>query len=245
MRAALALLLALALALLFAPGASAQPQELQDLTAETWTLDQPILEYGTATGDSAWVVQTESYFWANVDGEWWVDCPSGLPFRLSSLLTGPANQVQSRLQCVESLRAATDTLVSVTLPQPEPRTYATECEANVDNATVHVPPTAAGLSRGDTVAAITPSGECAGMAVVRDWGAALAAAGTSPVDADRAGFVRGEAIYLEVYDISEGRVRMPDAAWQEPSTIPICENAGLCGEGTYQEGTLHQVAGLQ
>lgn len=133
---------------------------------------------------------------------------------------------------------------------PPEITYADECRTSVENATVHVPETAnrtmlngQTLTEGDTVAAMayeSGTGEeiCAGYAVWdgSEGGATLAAAGTNEfVD----GYVEGENLRLDAYDVSADRVFRLDPTWNESDTSNVGE---IWAEGVYENGSFNQVA---
>lgn len=129
--------------------------------------------------------------------------------------------------------------------------YAQECITNVDNATVHIPadvepslPDGAPVEPGDTLAVYTEEGICAGYGVWEEGkGATFAAAGSDSVDVSPDGYSKEEPLKFEVFDVSAGRT----AEIASSVTFASCDDLGVpvCAEGTYEEGTFHQVAEFQ
>ncbi|WP_263784477.1 T9SS type A sorting domain-containing protein [Salinibacter grassmerensis] len=130
-------------------------------------------------------------------------------------------------------------------------TYAKECITNVDNATVHVPATAAPalpdgtpVAAGDTIAVYTAGGTCAGYGVWTDGnGATLAAAGSDSISVSPDGYASGASLQFEVFDVSEGTAVAVDSS----ATFEACSGVGVpvCAEGVYDPGTFHQVTSFQ
>ena len=129
--------------------------------------------------------------------------------------------------------------------------YAQECITNVDNATVHIPadvepslPDGAPVEPGDTLAVYTEEGICAGYGVWEEGkGATFAAAGSDSVDVSPDGYSKEEPLKFEVFDVSTERT----AEIASNVTFASCDDLGVpvCAEGTYEEGTFHQVAEFQ
>lgn len=133
----------------------------------------------------------------------------------------------------------------------QPVRYAQECVTNVENATVHVParaapalPGGAQPAMGDTLAVYTEDGTCAGYgAWSSETGATLAAAGSDSIATSADGYAAGASLRFEVFDASanEAIELGPAAAYVS------CDSLGvpICGTGTYQDGTFHEVAAFE
>lgn len=148
----------------------------------------------------------------------------------------------------------TDSLLSgVEGPPGGPRRYGSlqdTCQTNVDNATVHVPPTAGGalpngdpIAQGDTLFVMSyTTGEeliCSGQgAWVPGGGATLAAAGS---DRWTNGYVAGEPIKLFVLDGSTGLEFRVEPEWAPPGPDDLND---YWQEGVYQKGTFNKVSVL-
>ncbi len=133
----------------------------------------------------------------------------------------------------------------------QPVRYAQECVTNVENATVHVParaapalPGGAQLAGGDTLAVYTEDGTCAGYGVwSSETGTTLAAAGSDSIAASPDGYAAGAALRFEAFDASANEaIGLGPAAAYVP-----CDSLGVpvCGTGTYQDGTFHEVAAFE
>lgn len=148
------------------------------------------------------------------------------------------------------------TLVGASLSMPtaavgQTFAYAHECVTNVNNATIHIPADAAPtlpdgtpVETGDTLAVYTAAGTCAGYGVWGDGGGVtLAAAGSDSVDVSEDGYSGGDALKFEVFDVSEGQ----ETQIESGTTFAPCDSVGVpvCAEGTYEDGTFHQVTGFQ
>lgn len=125
--------------------------------------------------------------------------------------------------------------------------YAEECITNIDNATVHVPaeagpslPDGTPVEPGDTLAVYTEAGTCAGYGVWTEaGGTTLAAAGSDSISVSPDGYAAGDSLRFEVFDRSVGKtVDIGPAV-----AFTLCENVEVpsCGEGTYEDGTFHEV----
>lgn len=136
-------------------------------------------------------------------------------------------------------------------PPPPPGdasfTYEQDCLTNVHNATVHAPASAAPtlpdgtpVEPGDTLAVYTESGVCAGYGVWGEQGATLAAAGTDSVGISTDGYPAGEALKIEVFDLSAGQATRPAATWASCAEMDV----PVCAEGAYQDGSFHQLVGF-
>jgi uncharacterized protein YndB with AHSA1/START domain len=120
----------------------------------------------------------------------------------------------------------------------------------VDNATVHVPaknsvplPYGRLIENGDTLAVYTARGTCAGYGVWSKNGATLAAARADSMVQGARGFLEGEPLKLEVFDVSAGSAIDVDSS----ITYVSCSDRtlGLCrDDGQYVDGTIHRVAGV-
>lgn len=129
--------------------------------------------------------------------------------------------------------------------------YAQECITNVDNATVHVPASAAPtlpdgtpVAAGDTLAVYTDQGACAGYGVWRDGeGTTFAAAGADSITVSEGGYAAGDSLRFEVFDVSAGQAVDIGAN----VAFASCDSVGVpvCGMGAYEKGTLHQVSNFQ
>lgn len=142
----------------------------------------------------------------------------------------------------------------ILLPSPaEAQTfsYAQECVTNVDNATVHLPSSAAPplpdgtpVESGDTLAVYTAQGTCAGYGVwEEEVGATLAAAGSDSISASDDGYPAGESLKFEVFDVSQEQATQIDSG----ISFASCGNVDvpICAEGDYDDGSFHQVEGFQ
>lgn len=140
------------------------------------------------------------------------------------------------------------TLICAPAAAAQSFTYAEDCLTNVDNATVHVPPSVSlqlpsgdAVAAGDTVAVYTAEGRCAGHGVWSDSdGVTLAAAGPNAVDASTSGFASGEPLKFEVFDVSTGSAAdVGTSASFAPcdGDMPICRD-----DGAYATDTFHEVA---
>ena len=124
--------------------------------------------------------------------------------------------------------------------------YATDCVSNIDNKTVVLPanmssglPSGDDIAVGDTLAAYTDDGICAGFEVWTENSSAVAMAVAGPNAADDTGngFSVGEVLKFEVYDVSAGttvdlgaEIRFRD-----------CSGVGLAtcrDDGTYANGSI-------
>jgi hypothetical protein len=131
----------------------------------------------------------------------------------------------------------TDTLTSVPTP------LSGSCHQADRNATINADAraTISRLSVGDTVAAMTGRGTCAGWGAWSEQGLTFAAAGGNVPNGDSAiGYKPGETIHLIVRDGDTGDVDSLYHQWQscEASDSPIC------AAGTYAAGTIHRLAVL-
>jgi len=126
--------------------------------------------------------------------------------------------------------------------------YAQECETNVDNATVHSPdslmlPNGQSTAPGDTVAVVTPRGDCAGQGVVQESGFTLAAAAkldTTDFPDGGAGLWSGEDFSFEIYDQSDS---LAYSVW--PVFRPCAEvDVPICREVGFEDGAFFEVDSL-
>lgn len=235
--------LLICLAILALPlSAVAQPEGVIDLLGDP----QPVAEGYTvysANGDTAWVNAQTGQWKAKVGETWYLSCPGTSSFQVAAVADSMEAMVRNdsvsmdpplsmRLGCAINFDLALDTLLSWTPPQEPVDVVYANCETYVENDTVILP---SGITDADTVAAITPRGECAGAVAVDDQPTALAVAGESDLIENR-GMRVGEAIRLQVYDDGEEYVASPE--WID---IDILNAA----HGTYQEHGIHKVASLQ
>ena len=132
----------------------------------------------------------------------------------------------------------------------QPFAYAHECIRNVNNATVHIPDDAAPtlpdgtpVEPGDTLAVYTAQGNCAGYGVWGEEGVTLAAAGSDSVEVSENGYSTDESLKFEVFDVSAGQ----ETQIESGTVFASCDSLGVpvCAEGTYENGTFHQVADFQ
>lgn len=129
--------------------------------------------------------------------------------------------------------------------------YAEECITNTSNATVHLPADAAPtlpdgtpVESGDTLAVYTEQGTCAGYGVWGETGGAtLAAAGSDSVQVSEDGYSADDSLKFEVFDVSEGQ----ETTVESGTAFAPCDSVGVpvCAEGSYGDGTFHQVTGFQ
>jgi hypothetical protein len=142
-------------------------------------------------------------------------------------------------------------LVSVGLPIPRPTlgqsfNYAEECATSVDNATIRMSasdslqlPDGHPVEKNDTLAAYTARGTCAGYGVWGENGATFATADST--NQEERGYLEGESLKFEVFDVSSGTAVDVDSS----VTYTSCSEAmlSLCrDDGRYANGTIHQVA---
>lgn len=153
------------------------------------------------------------------------------------------------------LLSAVITVLSMAVSMPttavgQTFSYAQECITNVNNATVHVPADAAPtlpdgtpVEAGDTLAVYTEEGVCAGYGVWKEGGATFAAAGSDSVEMSTDGYSTGKSLKFEAFDVSAGAV----AEVASNVTFASCDSLGvpICAEGTYGNGTFHQVADFE
>jgi hypothetical protein len=130
------------------------------------------------------------------------------------------------------------------LAQAQDFSYASDCESNVDNQTIILeqdlnPALGNGVqaATGDTVAVYTENGTCAGYVVwTDDSDVSLAAAEdvmfTDPID----GYVQGEMLKFEIYDVSEAtaiklgmNISFADCA---SDASPLCSDDGAYATNT-------------
>jgi hypothetical protein len=148
------------------------------------------------------------------------------------------------------------TLVGASLSMPaaavgQTFAYAEECITNVNNATIHIPADAAPtlpdgtpVETGDTLAVYTAAGTCAGYGVWGEGGGVtLAAAGSDSVDASEDGYLASDSLKFEVFDVSAEQ----ETQIESGTVFASCDSLGVpvCAEGTYGDGTFHQVADFQ
>jgi len=131
-----------------------------------------------------------------------------------------------------------DTLVSVPTP------LADSCVSHPDNATVvaNAQNTISRLSPGDTVAAITQQGTCAGYGAWSEEGVTFAVAG-GPVPGSTAssrewvGYHEGDQIELIVRD---GKTGDADSLYHQWSACDE-DDLEICGSGEYASGSIHDL----
>ncbi len=123
--------------------------------------------------------------------------------------------------------------------------YAEECGTHVDNATIHASagdsprlPNGHPVEEGDTLAAYTARGTCAGYGVWKENESTFAVANAT----DRqGGYVEGEPLTFEVFDVSSGIAVDVDSSVTYVSCSEVVSS--LCRDnGRYAPGTVHQIA---
>jgi len=209
-------------------------------------------EYGRARAGNQWVyhcpsqADTSAYSLSGTQSDLQQVGPTIDDLVQEGTATPFPDEAAARASCIQSFKMHLDTLTSGGPPFPpgeeKPRTYATSCARSVDNATVHVPATTSwgGVypSAGDTLAALTPSGECAGYGT---WspagGAVLAAAEEVTIEGvEQQGLTEGDAWTLELYRADTGRSYRMAPAWRscEEISVPVCQSGGFVAGAFYQ-----------
>ena len=127
--------------------------------------------------------------------------------------------------------------------------YAEDCARSVDNATVYVPandelslPGGTPVELNDTLAVYTPRNTCAGYGVWGGDGIIFAAAGSDSTTS-RDGYLAGEQLRFEVFDVSEKTATDLDSS----VTYATCAGSALSlcrDDGAYVDGTVHRVKAL-
>ena len=124
--------------------------------------------------------------------------------------------------------------------------YSEDCATNVDNATVNAPydysfPSGEPLAEDDTVAAVSPRGDCVGHIPVSSGGIftlAVAAKLDSTLGLpEQPGMYEGEDFSFEIYDRSE------DVAYSMWPVFESCEQVDIeiCDEGGYNDDVFFSV----
>jgi hypothetical protein len=231
--------------------ASAQPSGVDSLLTDPQPLSEGYSVYVSGE-DTAWVNPDTDQYKVRLDDSgavvWYLGCPGSSPFEVAAVADSMEAMVRNdgvqmdpaltvRLGCAINFDLALDTLLSWTPPDPPSDSqevqdviYA-DCPTYVENDTVFL---SEGLEA-DTVAAITPRGNCAGAIPTDQLPTALAVAGESDVIENK-GMRTGEAIRLQVYDDGEEYVATP--TWEQV-------DSPIAAQGTYQGDGFHKVTALQ
>jgi len=192
-----------------------------------------------------------------------LDDVRGLPREVMADSTEYA-RLQAQVTCLRNLGLLSE---EIPLPAPPPPDtseggggpspgsdpsfrYAEECSAHVNNATIYAPgpktlPTGEPVAEGDTIALVTPRGNCAGaIPAGTDGKFALAAASKNDFSGlpDAPGLNGGESFHFEVYNRSDSLAYSvwPTFASCSGGEPPICRD-----DGQYEDGAFFQVEALE
>ena len=225
--------IALFLALLFTftvgvVQAQSPPPGVQDLAEDELTLVPQLEVWGSAVGDSAWVVDDSLWRFRSQDWVWSQKCPGEMSFQ----------------ECADYYDATVDTLVSGVPSLPgDGILNASECLTAVDNATVHIPTSVLAesqLSVGDTIATHAPNGTCVGYGIVEDGSVTLAVVGEQFMV--EKGIPASTPINVAVYP-SGGDPYPAEVEWAACSTTGVPED--VCrDDGRYEHDTFQKVASI-
>ena len=124
-----------------------------------------------------------------------------------------------------------------------PSVAGAQCITSVNNATVVISQSNDLLAEGDSIFAVTKEGVCAGSGVWTDGeNLALAVAGDDGLEFTPKGYENGDSLRYEVYDVSTGeRTEIPFGQANYTSCSELSVPSSICGEGIYQDGTIHQI----